>query len=78
MTGNQMARTFEARHDFAAILLGDWATIGERAAGVFTVGRGNFAGAIKLGMTGQVEIITDRRTVLTVLLRRIRSSISLG
>jgi multidrug resistance efflux pump len=42
------------------------------------VGRGQFAGTIKLGMTGQVEIITDRRTVLTVLLRRIRSSISLG
>ncbi len=42
------------------------------------VGRGSFAGTIKLGMTGQVEIITDRRTVLTVLLRRIRSSISLG
>jgi adhesin transport system membrane fusion protein len=42
------------------------------------IGRGKFTGAVKLGMTGQVEIITDRRTVLTVLLRRIRSSISLG
>jgi HlyD family type I secretion membrane fusion protein len=42
------------------------------------IGQGKFTGAVKLGMTGQVEIITDRRTVLTVLLRRIRSSISLG
>lgn len=42
------------------------------------VGDGKFSGVVKLGMTGQVEIITDRRTILTVLLRRIRSSVSLG
>lgn len=42
------------------------------------VGHGKFSGVVKLGMTGQVEIITDRRTVFTVLLRRIRSSVSLG
>jgi len=42
------------------------------------VGHGKLSGVVKLGMTGQVEIITDRLTVLTLLLRRIRSSLSLG
>ncbi len=42
------------------------------------VGQGEFRGAVKLGMAGQVEIITDRRTVLSLLIHRIRSSISFG
>lgn len=40
--------------------------------------RGELRGAIKLGMAGTVEIVTDRQSVLMVLVRRIRSSISLG
>ena len=42
------------------------------------IGQGEFKGVVKLGMAGQVEIITDRHTVLSILIKRIRSSISLG
>ncbi len=42
------------------------------------VGRGEHHGRVKLGMTGQVEIVTDRESILMLLLRRIRQSISLG
>lgn len=35
-------------------------------------------GDVKLGLSGQVEVITDRQTVLSILLKRIRSSLSLG
>ena len=42
------------------------------------VARGEYCGQIKLGMAGQAEIITERRSLLTVFLRRLRSSISLS
>jgi multidrug resistance efflux pump len=42
------------------------------------LGQGEFSGDVKLGMTGQVEIITGQRTVLAILIKRIRSSISFG
>ncbi|MBX9791095.1 MAG: HlyD family secretion protein [Pirellulales bacterium] len=42
------------------------------------VGKGLYQGAVKLGMAGKVEIVTDRRTILSILFKRIRSSISLG
>ena len=42
------------------------------------VGKGVYHGTVKLGMAGRVEIVTDRRTILSILLKRIRSSISLG
>lgn len=41
------------------------------------VGRGEYRATIKLGMTGQAEIITDREAVLSLLARSIRRSISL-
>jgi HlyD family secretion protein len=40
--------------------------------------RGDLRGEIKLGMTGHAEIVTDRRTILQIIVQRIRSSISLG
>jgi multidrug resistance efflux pump len=39
---------------------------------------GEFCGRAKLGMAGQVEIITDRESLLMLLIRRIRQTISLG
>lgn len=42
------------------------------------VRRGNERGEVKLGMTGQVEIITGHERLLTVLLRKIRRTISLS
>jgi HlyD family secretion protein len=42
------------------------------------VGRGAQSGQIKLGMTGVAEIITDRESILSLLVRSIRQSISLG
>ncbi|MEE8452837.1 MAG: HlyD family efflux transporter periplasmic adaptor subunit [Thermoguttaceae bacterium] len=42
------------------------------------VGRDEHHGPVRLGMTGQAEIVTDRESILTLLLRRIRQSISLG
>jgi multidrug resistance efflux pump len=42
------------------------------------VGKGTYQGTVKLGMAGKVEIVTDRRTILSILFKRIRSSISLG
>jgi len=42
------------------------------------VGRGEMCGMVKLGMAGRVEIVTDRRTLLSILVQRIRSSISFG
>ncbi len=41
-----------------------------------TVGRGDLLGQVKLGMTGRVEIVTDKETLLSVLLRKIRRTIS--
>lgn len=42
------------------------------------VGRGELRGKVKLGMAGQVEIVTREESILTLMLRRIRQSISLG
>jgi multidrug efflux pump subunit AcrA (membrane-fusion protein) len=42
------------------------------------VGCGDLRGRVKLGMSGQAEIITDRESLLSLLVRKIRQSISLG
>lgn len=42
------------------------------------VGRGELRGRVKLGMAGQVEIVTEQRSLLMVLLTKIRRTISLG
>jgi hypothetical protein len=42
------------------------------------VGRGPWQGRVKLGMAGQAEIVTDRESLLSLLVRKIRQSISLG
>lgn len=42
------------------------------------VGRGEFRGQVKLGMAGQVEIITDHESILAILVKKIRQTISLG
>lgn len=43
-----------------------------------TVGRGEVRAAVKLGMTGQADIVTDQESLLVLLLRKIRQTISLG
>lgn len=40
--------------------------------------RGEWRGDIRLGMSGRVEIVTGRQSLLGFLLRRVRSAISLG
>ena len=40
--------------------------------------RGDLRGQVKLGLTGTAEIITDRRSILAILLTNIQQSISLG
>jgi hypothetical protein len=42
------------------------------------VGRGAYRGRVKLGMTGQAEIVTGRESLLSLLVKRIRQTISLG
>ena len=42
------------------------------------IGVGDRLGRIKLGMTGVAEIITDRESILSLLVRSIRQSISLA
>jgi multidrug resistance efflux pump len=42
------------------------------------VGRGDFRGRVKLGMAGQAEIVTERESLLALLIKRIRQAISLG
>jgi multidrug efflux pump subunit AcrA (membrane-fusion protein) len=42
------------------------------------VGRGDLRGRVKLGMSGQVDIVTGRESLLSLLLKRIRQTISLG
>jgi HlyD family secretion protein len=42
------------------------------------VGRGQYRGPIKLGMTGQAEIVIEKESLLRLLMRRIRHTISLG
>lgn len=40
--------------------------------------QGQFTGKLKLGMAGRVEIVTDQESLLSLLVRRVRQSISLG
>lgn len=42
------------------------------------VGRGEFYGQVKLGMAGQAEIVTGHESLLRLLVKRIRQTISLG
>lgn len=42
------------------------------------VGRGELRGRVKLGLSGTAEIVTGRESVLAVLVKRIRKTISLG
>jgi multidrug resistance efflux pump len=42
------------------------------------VGRGELRGPIKLGMTGQAEIVTGQESLLFILVKKIRATISLG
>jgi multidrug efflux pump subunit AcrA (membrane-fusion protein) len=42
------------------------------------VGRGEVTGRVKLGMAGHAEIVTERRTVLSLLTRKIRQSVRLS
>lgn len=42
------------------------------------VGRGSLRGAIKLGLGGTADIITDRESLLVLLFKRIRHTIALG
>ena len=42
------------------------------------IGRGDLRGQVKLGMAGQAEIVTDQESVLLLLVRKIRQTISLG
>jgi HlyD family secretion protein len=42
------------------------------------VGRGDLHAHLKLGLGGTAEIVTGRESLLTILVRRIRQSISLG
>ena len=42
------------------------------------VGRGDLRGRVKLGMAGQAEIVTGRESLLSLLAKKIRQTISLG
>jgi hypothetical protein len=42
------------------------------------VGRGELSGAVKLGLGGTAEIVTDRESLLLIFFRKIRQTISLG
>jgi multidrug resistance efflux pump len=42
------------------------------------VGRGTYQGRVKLGMAGVAEVVTDRESLLSLLVQRIRRTISLG
>jgi multidrug resistance efflux pump len=42
-----------------------------------TIGRGDWVGKVKLGMAGQAEIVTGEESVLKLLVKKIRQSISL-
>jgi multidrug resistance efflux pump len=42
------------------------------------VGRGPYRGQVKLGMAGQVEVVTSRESLLALLVKRIRQRVSLG
>lgn len=43
-----------------------------------TIGRGDLRGRLKLGMTGTVDVVTERRHLLPVLVGRLRQALSLG
>jgi multidrug resistance efflux pump len=42
------------------------------------VGQGVYRGQVKLGMTGRAEIVTGRESLLALLVKRVRQTISLG
>jgi hemolysin D len=42
------------------------------------LGRGDYRGRVKLGMTGHADIVTGHRSLLSLLVKRIRQAISLG
>jgi multidrug efflux pump subunit AcrA (membrane-fusion protein) len=42
------------------------------------VGRGELHGRVKLGMAGQADVVTDQESLLALLVKRIRQTISLG
>ena len=42
------------------------------------VGHGDFRGRVKLGMTGRAEIVTGKESVLALLVKKVRQTISLG
>ena len=42
------------------------------------LGRGDFRGQIKLGMAGQADIVTGQESVLALLVKKLRQTISLG
>jgi hypothetical protein len=42
------------------------------------VGQGDRVGRVKLGMAGTAEVITGRESLLSLLARKIRQTISLG
>jgi len=42
------------------------------------VGRADLRGRVKLGMAGQAEIVTGRESLLSLLTKKIRQTISLG
>jgi hemolysin D len=42
------------------------------------LGRGNLRGQVKLGMAGQVEVVTGQESILSLLVKRIHQTISLG
>jgi multidrug efflux pump subunit AcrA (membrane-fusion protein) len=42
------------------------------------VGRGEYRGRVKLGMAGKAEVVTERASLLTLLLKKVRHRISLG
>jgi multidrug resistance efflux pump len=48
------------------------------ALDTYQLGRDELRGQIKLGMAGQADIVTERRSLLVLLVQRIRQSISLG
>jgi HlyD family secretion protein len=43
-----------------------------------TLGRGGFRGRVKLGMSGRADIVTGQESLLSLLVKRIRQTISLG
>jgi hypothetical protein len=42
------------------------------------LGRGDYRGHVKLGMAGQVEIVTGQESLLRLLVKQLRHTISLG